>query len=113
MASESSFTKRLREAIHKSGGITYKAHGSMFGTAGWPDLWVGHPSFEGWVEVKTDTGRLSKAQVGVLQRLKKYGIRIAVVRPAEFYFAYEDSGGDAGRALWRLGIQTTERLDLL
>jgi hypothetical protein len=38
-------------------------------TPGWPDLYVSHPLWQGWIEMKGRTTKLSKAQELVLRRL--------------------------------------------
>jgi hypothetical protein len=79
-------------------GARKKAAGQL---AGWPDIevmtWANiGPMF---FEVKTDVGVVSKTQAAVLERLRTFGYRVAVVHSIE----------DVRACLFEWGIATTER----
>lgn len=74
MKRETRFVSRLREALHAAGAVTFKAHGGPYATAGWPDLWVGHWRFSGWIECKAGDGEATKLQALTLARLREAGV---------------------------------------
>lgn len=66
---ESEFQTRLINALKKKGASVFNCHGHAMQEAGWPDLWVGHPKFQGWIELKIAGGKLSGKQKVILKRL--------------------------------------------
>ena len=79
-------------------GARKKASGQL---AGWPDIevmtWANlGPMF---FEVKSATGTVSKTQAAVLERLRDFGYRVAVVQSID----------DVRACLFEWGIATTER----
>ena len=75
---ESQFESRLVRGIKKLGGIAYKFVSP--GNTGVPDRIVILPdgSIE-FVELKTDTGKLSKIQTRQIERIKKLGATVQVL----------------------------------
>jgi hypothetical protein len=64
--------------------LTYHTHDSTRSNPGWPDLVLHRPPGELLiVELKTDTGRVSKAQQTWLAALACSGVETAVWRPRD------------------------------
>lgn len=74
MKRETAFVNRLRESLHAAGAVTFKTHGDPYTRAGWPDLWVGHWRFSGWIEAKAGDGTLTPLQVATLRKLQRAGV---------------------------------------
>lgn len=67
----------------KPGCFFWKEHGGMYGTAGIPDIICCIGGRFVALEVKTETGRLSKLQAVTIDRIRECGGRAYVVRSAE------------------------------
>ena len=76
---EKEIEKRLCDGVKKLGGYAYKF--TSPGNDGVPDRMVIMPGGDiTFVELKTDTGKLSKLQDFQIRRLKKLGCKVRVVR---------------------------------
>lgn len=49
---ESEMTRKLCRALEGLGAVTYVAVGGRMSRPGWPDRWIGHRDWQGWVEFK-------------------------------------------------------------
>lgn len=79
MQRERDIEKRLREAVKRAGGIAYKWVSP--GNAGVPDRIVILPGRAPvFVELKTETGKLSTLQIAQIKRLVGMGQTVRVVR---------------------------------
>lgn len=75
---EKEIERRMCEMIRKRGGITYKF--TSPGNVGVPDRLIITPTGVVWfVELKTETGRLSKIQKWQIRELEKRGANVRVV----------------------------------
>ncbi|PHR91989.1 MAG: hypothetical protein COA69_09495 [Robiginitomaculum sp.] len=66
---ESGFQNALIKGMRDRGAQVFNCHGHMMQEPGWPDLWVGHPKFQGWIELKVGHNGLSGKQRVILKRL--------------------------------------------
>lgn len=82
---ESAKTRKLCRELEKIGAITLPYVGSARQIAGWPDRWIAHPLWTGWVEFKDGEGRLSKLQQ---HRLREIWLR----DPGGAFVAWHDTG---------------------
>ena len=79
---ESELEARLVRGIKALGGVAYKFVSP--GSVGVPDRLVVLPGgITAFVELKTEDGRLSRAQAWQIHRLQELGADVAVVRGAE------------------------------
>jgi hypothetical protein len=83
--SESAFMDTILQAAEIYGWWTYHTHDSRRSTAGFPDLVLIKPPRVIFLEVKSETGRLSRAQADVLAMLEAVDyVRSGVVRPSDW-----------------------------
>lgn len=89
--SETDLSKAIRDALTRRGfwvervnsGKAKVRRGWLYGAAiGTPDILVIAPVY-GWLEVKTDIGRLSAEQTAWHDRARNFGVRVDVVRSVE------------------------------
>jgi hypothetical protein len=69
MTPEQRIERRLVAQVEKAGGVSYKV--KWPGTPGAPDRLVLFPGHTCWVELKSSRGKLRKAQVDAIERLRK------------------------------------------
>ena len=82
---EARFLKDVREAARLAGWETYHTLNSKGSEPGWPDLVLAKPGRVLMVELKTDHGRLTRAQQKWLRLLATCpGLEVAVWRPADW-----------------------------
>lgn len=62
--SESVASTVVRDALVKDGAMVLKIHGHAMQAPGWPDLYVAHPTYGGWIEMKAGS-TLTAAQAGI------------------------------------------------
>lgn len=74
---ESDIEKRLVREIRKMGGMAYKFVSP--GNTGVPDRIVILPGVITFVELKTETGRLSANQVRQIGKLRNLGVEVKVI----------------------------------
>ena len=84
--SESVFQSEVVAAVKKVGGIAFNVHGHGMQAAGWPDLYIAHRQWTGWLELKVREGRASVLQMKRVDDLRKRDVDA-------FYLRYVD--GDA------------------
>ena len=83
--SEAAFMDTILQAAEIYGWWAYHTHDSRRSTAGFPDLVLIKPPRVIFLEVKSETGRLSRAQADVLAMLEAVGyVRSGVVRPSDW-----------------------------
>ena len=70
---------KLRQAIEKDGGLFFKFVSP--GNDGVPDRIAILPDGQIWfIELKTESGRLTPIQVWQIDRLRQLGVNVAVIR---------------------------------
>ena len=74
---ESDIEKRLVREVRKMGGMAYKFVSP--GNTGVPDRIVILPGVITFVELKTETGRLSANQVRQIGKLRSLGVEVKVI----------------------------------
>lgn len=95
---EKAIESRLVNEVKKRGGVSYKFVSP--GNVGVPDRIVILPGGEVWfVELKTETGRLSAMQEYQIKRMINVGARVAVLHGAEDVKRFmENRAAEQGRA---------------
>lgn len=59
---ETEWKAKLKKAFEGIGAKVLSLHGHAMQAPGWPDLYVCHPIWTGWIELKMHDGELSTAQ---------------------------------------------------
>lgn len=98
---ESEFQRRLVKALTRIGAVILNLNPNERMGIGWPDLYVGHPDWQGWIELKVNEGRLRVPQLQRIAQLRKAQVSVCVLRlDAQGYVLLEDEE----RGLWaRIG----------
>jgi hypothetical protein len=94
---EAAFARAVLELLHLCGWRTYHTHDSRHSAAGFPDLVAVHPDPARGVwflELKSDAGRLTQAQVDWLNALEMAGARCHVLRPRDWPLAQAIARGE-------------------
>lgn len=81
---ESAWQQQVVELATLYGWLHYHAYDSRRSDPGWPDLVLVRPPKLLVVELKTDTGRLTRSQTEWLALLDACGVETAVWRPRDF-----------------------------
>jgi hypothetical protein len=87
---ESAFQNKLKNACKDQGAWVFNIWGSIMQKSGVPDLYISHPKFRGWVELKVGTGRPSQSQVNNIHSLQECGDVAFVVIHRKDGFIYYD-----------------------
>lgn len=75
---EKEIERRMREAVKKRGGLTYKF--TSPNNPGMPDRIVITPAGDVWfIELKTESGKVSRIQKHRLAELEKNGMKVRVL----------------------------------
>jgi len=69
MKNETAFSRELKLIIQSVGGIYFKIHGHAMQESGWPDSYISHPFWRGWVELKNGDRKVTKLQQEKMSRL--------------------------------------------
>jgi hypothetical protein len=77
---ECEHTRKFCRALEYQGAVTYPAIASEMSPEGWPDRFVGHVRWQGWLEFKSIKGRLKLTQADRLNQLVGAGVNCFVVR---------------------------------
>jgi hypothetical protein len=66
---ESEKTRRLCRELERLGAVTLPYVGSTRQVPGWPDRWIGHPLWTGWLEFKDEKTRLDPLQARRIEKI--------------------------------------------
>lgn len=77
---ESTFGDAVVHALRGAGAFVHKMHGSAFGQAGMPDLFVAHMDWIGWVELKVGSNKLTPLQAARMRQIESAGCPVVVLR---------------------------------
>jgi hypothetical protein len=73
-------TRKICKALKAKGALVFAVVGGPMQEPGWPDRYVAHWKWSGWLEFKTPTGRLTPLQKQRLDALRTRGVPAFVVR---------------------------------
>lgn len=76
---ETSFQSILVKSLREAGAVVFNIHGHAMQIAGIPDLYVAHPIWTGWLELKAGTNVATKLQQHTLRKLTACGIDAVVL----------------------------------
>lgn len=94
------FQSKLIDSLKRRGAMVLNLHGHEMMASGWPDLYVSHPIWRGWLELKTERGRLSTLQEMRLKDLaarRDYGY---VVRYVDGVTSIDEDVELCGQSVW-------------
>lgn len=77
---ESEIQSKMVSALKKCNSEVLNIHGHAEQASGWPDLYVSHTKFHGWVELKVDGNQCSVLQRKRLQSLRAKGTKAMCLR---------------------------------
>lgn len=98
----------LRDEFKLVGAIVLNKIGTAQEGGGWPDLWIGSPHFQGWLEVKTETGKFRDDQVTIVRHMRRCGVPAGFIRmPSMRLFDHDEKY--LGQALGR-GIKLLKNI---
>lgn len=83
---EGDFQKWFIKTLKLCGALTFNVHGHGMQAVGWPDVYVAHRMYHGWVELKAGSGgRLSQFQKDRIHMLLDHGVPAVVLawRPGD------------------------------
>ena len=93
---ENKWKAALKKAFVEAGADALSLHGHGMQAPGWPDLWIGHWRWSGWLELKAHKGELSTAQRIIGRKLERRQQFYCVRATAKWDgFTVEDSNGNA------------------
>ena len=70
---EGKFQSRLMRMFERRGAFVFNVHGHLEQKSGMPDLYVSHPMFRGWLELKTKDHQLEPLQEKQIRDLRRTG----------------------------------------
>lgn len=77
---ECSWTRKVCETLRGQNALVYPLVGNAFAPAGWPDRYVAHRYWNGFLEFKGDNTKVELHQQDVICELRKHGVSVWVVR---------------------------------
>lgn len=77
---ESAFQRRVIQQLRLAGAVVLNKQGTAEEGPGWPDLWVGHQLWQGWLELKMGNAWPSPVQCAKIGRLMGASVPVFVLR---------------------------------
>ena len=77
---EHQFSKKLVAGLRRCNAIVLNIHGEEKQASGWPDLYIAHSFYNGFVELKGERTELKSLQAAIIRKLKERGTYACVVR---------------------------------
>lgn len=88
---ENQFQKQVIRALEGYGAKVLNVHGHAMQARGWPDLYVAHRDWDGWLELKVGSNSCSTLQQIVIRDLRERDVPAFVLRlVTEGYVQLED-----------------------
>lgn len=84
LTSERTLLQQVRDLARMLGWMTYHPHLSKWSERGWPDVVLCKPPRILFLELKSETGRVSAEQTQWLDALRACGLDARIVRPSGF-----------------------------
>ncbi len=78
--SECKATREICEVLRRRNALVFAIVGSTMQEPGWPDRYVAHRKWSGWLEFKMMVGALSTKQRIIIRELTERGVPAYVVR---------------------------------
>lgn len=96
---ERNFQSDLVRQLTKVGALILNVHGHAMQKSGWPDLFVAHVLWYGWIELKRETEVMTQLQKFRIKDLRDRGVDALCVRfqvqdEVVWIYAEDDKGTD-------------------
>lgn len=88
---ESESTRRFCQEMVKLNAVVFSIVGSNMQSPGWPDRYIAHRRWAGWIEFKGPRTRLAHLQALRIRALRERGVNAVIVR---FPNRIEDENGE-------------------
>lgn len=95
---ENKFQAALVKEFEKMRCLVFNCHGHKMQAAGWPDLWIAHAAWTGWLELKRANREVTPLQKRRIRQILDHGVKAYVVRH-RFIVEDEDVRGIGGESL--------------
>jgi hypothetical protein len=77
---ETDFAKKITKNLRNCNALVLSVVGNRMQQNSWPDIYVAHKYWIGWIEFKGEKTKLRKDQAMLLEELWKRGVEAYVVR---------------------------------
>jgi hypothetical protein len=77
---ENEWSAVLVPQMRRCNALVLNVHGEQYQQPGWPDLYVCHRFYRGWIELKGQTTYLESHQRAMIRKLKERGDAVYVAR---------------------------------
>ena len=77
---ETKFDEKLDEQLADVGAKVLNIHGHMYQKSGWPDRYISHWKWDGWLELKTMNYKLDPLQARIMEALNDRGTNAFTLR---------------------------------
>jgi hypothetical protein len=84
LTSEKTLLEQVRQLARMLGWRTYHPHLSKWSERGWPDVVLCRPPRVMFLELKSETGKVSAEQAEWIEALRACGLDARIVRPSGF-----------------------------
>ena len=90
MRTETNFKNDLHAGMKNVGAFWFKcAGGGKFQMAGMPDVWVQHPIWNGWLELKHGKRKLEPLQLSMIKKIRERGGNAFCLRERDGVLTWE------------------------
>ena len=86
---ENEWANKLVPEMRRCNALVLNTHGEKYQQRGWPDLYIAHTFYIGWIELKGEYTKLEPHQKKMLKELRKKGINAFVARYPNLIQNYE------------------------
>jgi hypothetical protein len=73
---ERTWQSKLAKSLREQGAVVLVKHGNSTEGPGWPDLYVAHRQWTGWLELKIEPNKPTQRQRSVMQKLRSQGVEV-------------------------------------
>jgi hypothetical protein len=77
---EGKITAKLKKLWEGEDAFVFKVHGHVMQKSGMPDVYVCHPTWRGWIELKTENREVTLIQRLTVEKLRRAGDNACVAR---------------------------------
>lgn len=77
---ETEWQAKVVSQIRKCNALVLNTHGHIYQQSGWPDIYIAHRFFSGWVELKGEHTLLEDHQRLIMKKLNERGVPAYVAR---------------------------------
>jgi len=86
---ENEWAKEIIKQLRRCNSLVLNTHGEQYQQPGWPDVYIAHTFFCGWIEFKGSTTKLEPHQKKMIKGLNDKGVSAYVARYPNLIQNYE------------------------